>query len=182
VKEYPENEPMKPSVTYISDVGVDATQDREIRDLLTTCFTKPEDVGFKTRRYFKEPYPHRWVIRNANGGLVAHVGLHEKMVAADGWTFRIGGIAEVCVHPESRGKGYVRIMLREIDDWQAQQGFAFSMLFGDPNVYGSSGYVEVGNLVYGGEDEGWTPVTGMIKPLSLTPWPTCPVKLYGLKF
>ena len=173
---------MKPSVTYISDVGVDATQDREIRDLLTTCFTKPEDVGFKTRRYFKEPYPHRWVIRNANGGLIAHVGLHEKMVAADGWTFRIGGIAEVCVHPESRGKGYVRIMLREIDDWQAQQGFAFSMLFGDPNVYGSSGYVEVGNLVYGGEDEGWTPVTGMIKPLSLTPWPTVRVKLYGLKF
>ena len=173
---------MKPSVTYISDVGVEAAQDREIRDLLTTCFTKPEDVCFKTRRYFKEPYPHRWVIRNASGGLAAHVGLHEKMVESDGRTFRIGGIAEVCVHPEARGKGYVRAMLRKIDAWQARQGFSFSMLFGDPQVYGSSGYVEVGNLVYGGEDKGWTPATGMIKPLAQTPWPTGQVKLYGLKF
>lgn len=173
---------MEPSVTYISDVGVDAMQDREIKGLLTTCFTKPEDVVFQTRRYFKEPYPHRWVILNAKGDLAAHIGLHEKMVESGGLTYRIGGIAEVCVHPEARGKGYVRIMLREIDAWQAQQGFAFSMLFGDPNVYGSSGYVEVGNLVYGGEDEGWTPATGMIKPLALTPWPTGVVKLYGLKF
>ena len=173
---------MEPSVMYLSDVAVDASMDQEIRDLLTTCFTKPQDVVFKTRRYFKEPYPHRWVIRNERGLLVAHVGLHEKMVEAGGRTFRIGGIAEVCVHPQARGKGYVRIMLREIDAWQARQGFAFSMLFGDPKVYGSSGYVEVGNLVYGGEDEGWTPVPGMIKSLAQTPWPTGQVRLYGLKF
>ncbi len=173
---------MEPLVTYLSDVGVDASLDQEIRDLLTACFTKPQDAVFQTRRYFKEPYPHRWVIRSESGLLAAHVGLHEKMVEAGGRTFRIGGIAEVCVHPQARGKGYVRIMLREIDAWQARQGFAFSMLFGDPKVYGSSGYVEVGNLVYGGEDEGWTPVPGMIKPLTQTPWPTGQVKLYGLKF
>ncbi len=29
------------------------------------CFTKPQDVVFKDRRYFCEPYPHRWVVRDA---------------------------------------------------------------------------------------------------------------------
>lgn len=173
---------MEPKVTYLSDVDVDAALDKEIRDLLTACFTKPQDVVFKTRRYFREPYPHRWIIRDANGRMVAHVGLHEKMVVSAGRTYRIGGIAEVCVHPQVRGRGYVRHMLRLIDEWQVRQGLVFSMLFGDPKVYGSSGYREVGNLVYGGEEQSWTPVPVMVKVLSKFPWPADQVKLYGLKF
>ena len=49
----------------------------------------------KDRRYFREPYPHRWVIRNGQGVLVAHIGVHEKEVETEGTTFHIGGICEV---------------------------------------------------------------------------------------
>ncbi len=79
---------------YLSDDSVDDTVDRQIRVLLTTCFTKPQDIVFKTQRYFREPYPHRWVIRDVNKVLVAHVGVHEKQVLAGDKAFRIGGICE----------------------------------------------------------------------------------------
>ena len=73
---------MSPDITYLSDDSIDAAGDAELRELLSTCFTKPGDEVFKTRRYWREPYKHRWVMRNEAGRLVAHVGIHEKSVEA----------------------------------------------------------------------------------------------------
>lgn len=173
---------MKQEIEYLPDESVDHALDREIRDLLTTCFTKPQDVVFKTQRYFREPYPHRWTIRNENGALVAHIGVHEKNVEAGDRTFRIGGICEVCVHPDYRGRGYLKLMLKCIHTWLVEHGFVFSVLFGDNRVYGSSGYVRIDNLVHGGDEEGWNPVKAMIREMSNTPWPAGEVRLPGPKF
>lgn len=173
---------MNPEIEYLSDDDVDGALDRELRGLLTTCFTRPQDAVFRDRRYFREPYRHRWVIRNERGLIVAHVGVHEKTVEAEGQVHRIGGIAEVCVHPDCRGRGYVRMMLRLIHDWLRQRGFTFAVLFGDPRVYGSSGYVQVSNLVHGGGEEGWMPATAMIRELSGVPWSRGEVRLPGPRF
>ena len=101
---------MNPKIEYLPDNSVTDALDLELRGLLTTCFTKPQDVVFKYRRFFREPYPHRWVIRDENDAIVAHIGVHEKQVETECSTYRIGGISEVCVHPNYRGKGYVRMM------------------------------------------------------------------------
>jgi predicted N-acetyltransferase YhbS len=173
---------MRAQPQYLPDESVDDALDRELRGLLTTCFTKPQDTVFRHRRYFVEPYPHRWVIRDGRGTIVAHVGVHEKQVEAGGRTYRIGGIAEVCVHPDHRGNGYVRIMLQAVHNRLIKHGFIFALLFGDPRVYGSSGYVQVGNLYYGGGPDGWKQVRGMVRQLSTTAWPTENVHLPGGKF
>ncbi len=173
---------MKTEIEYLPDSSVDDALDEELRGLLTTCFTKPEDVVFGSQRYFREPYRHRWVVRDKHGAIVAHIGIHEKKIEAEGRTFRIGGIAEVCVHPDYRRKGYVRMMLRRIHDWLREHGFAFAVLFGAPPVYGSSGYEQVSNLVHGGGEKGWKQVMGMIKELSGTPWPRGEVRLPGPTF
>ena len=173
-------------VEYLADSSVNASMDARIRELLTTCFTKPEDVVFKDRRYFREPYPHRWVIRDTQGSIIAHVGVHEKFVEADGRTFRIGGIAEVCVHPEFRGRGLVKTMLASVHDWLIRHEFDFAVLFGDPRVYDSSGYVEVNNLIHddvtatGERRTSQSPA--MVRQLSDTPWPDGQVYLPGPKF
>ena len=86
---------MNPKIEYLPDYSVTGSMDYELRGLLTTCFTKPQDVVFRDRRYFRDPYPHRWVIRDDNNAIVAHIGVHEKQVEAEGRTCRIGGIAEV---------------------------------------------------------------------------------------
>ena len=86
---------MNPKIEYLPNDSVTDSMDYELRGLLTTCFTKPQDVVFRDRRYFREPYPHRWVIRDDNNAIVAHIGVNEKQVEAEGRTCRIGGIAEV---------------------------------------------------------------------------------------
>jgi predicted N-acetyltransferase YhbS len=171
---------------YLADADVDAAQDEKIRTLLTACFTKPQDVIFKERRYFHEPYPHRWIIKDRHGAFIAHIGVHDKCVKADGKTYRIAGIAEVCVHPDHRGHGYVRAMLLCIHDWLMRQGVDFAMLFGDRRVYSSSGYVLVDNLFHDVETvEGQIyrkQLSAMVKELSGTPWPGTEVHLPGPVF
>jgi len=176
----------KTKVEYLPDASVDASLDAELRKLLTTCFTKPEDVVFKDQRYFCEPYPHRWAIRDGRHSIIAHAGVHEKAVEADGRRLRIGGLAEVCVHPEFRGRGFVKAMVACIDDWLIAHGYDFAVLFGEPYIYRSSGYVMVSNLVHdevtpaGEKHKAQEPA--MVKELSDTPWPTSQVYLPGPKF
>jgi len=171
-----------PQIDYLPDSDIDDALDRELRGLLTTCFLKPQDYVFKERRYFREPYPHRWVIRDDDGRLVAHIGVHVKQVLAGEACYPIGGICEVCVHPDYRGRGYVRMMLDVIHQWMGEQDFVFSMLFGDPRIYGSSGYVHVDNLVHGDADAGWKPVAGLVRAVASVPWPDGEVRLPGIKF
>ena len=102
---------MNPEVVYLADGEIDDAGDAQLRRLLTSCFTKPEDAVFKNRRYWRELYDHRWIMRGERNTLAAHVGVHEKSIEAEGRAFRIGGICEVCVHPEFRGRGYVKLML-----------------------------------------------------------------------
>jgi GNAT superfamily N-acetyltransferase len=173
---------MSPAIIYLPDENVDTGMDAEIRDLLTICFTKPQDVVFRERRYFREPYRNRWIIRSGQGVLVAHAGVHEKHVQSAGVEYRIGGICEVCVHPAYRGRGYVRLMLGVIHDWLSVQAFVFAVLFGNPQVYGSSGYRPVDNLLHGDEQTGWMPVKALEHELSLTPWPAAAVYLPGPRF
>ena len=117
-------------IEYLPNDSVTDSMDYELRGLPTTCFTKPKDVVFRDRRYFREPYPHRWVICDENNAIIAHIGVHEKQVETEGLMYRIGGIAEVCVHPDYRGKGYVRMMLKCIHAWLSEHGFAFAVLWG----------------------------------------------------
>ncbi|UCC96954.1 MAG: GNAT family N-acetyltransferase [Phycisphaerales bacterium] len=173
-------------VEYLPDSSIDASLDAELRALLTTCFTKPQDVVFKDQRYFCEPYPHRWVIRDTNYSIIAHAGIHEKVVEADGRRYRIGGLAEVCVHPDYRGQGFVKAMVACIDDWLFARGYDFAVLFGESYIYQSSGYVEVSNLVYDevtpSGEKYKAPEPAMVKPLAGIPWPAGEVYLPGPKF
>ena len=173
---------MKPVVSYLPDAKVDDAQDREIRGLLTLCFTKPQDNVFETRRYFREPYPHRWVIRGPRDTLLAHVGAHEKEIVAGARRLPIGGIAEVCVHPDARGRGYVPLMLQAVHALLTDAGCAFAVLFGDPRVYGSSGYTAAANLSHGDDPAHGTPVRALVRPLADAPWPDGPVFLPGPTF
>lgn len=178
---------MPPLIEYLLDAGIEPGTDHQIRDLLKTCFTKEEDEVFRRRRYFIEPYPHRWVIRSPDGHLMAHVGVHDKPLQVGTQSLRFGGIAEVCVHPDHRGRGYVKSMLAVVHSWLEAHGFAFAILFGDPQVYESSGYRVVDNIRM--SDDPAQPVgprhtvTAMIRPLTADlDWPDETVFIPGPKF
>ncbi|MEZ5274822.1 MAG: GNAT family N-acetyltransferase [Opitutaceae bacterium] len=179
---------MPPPIRYLADANVDPVTDRQIRDLLTTCFTKAEDEVFKHRRYFIEPYPHRWIIRDPDpaGPIIAHIGVHDRTMRVGSGTRRFAGIAEVCVHPGHRSRGHVRSMLAVIHPWLAVHGFPFSILFGDPNVYRSSGYRVIDTIRMNRDpadpDSPRKTVTAMIRPLTDEPWPEESVYIPGNPF
>ncbi|MEN8254458.1 MAG: GNAT family N-acetyltransferase [Verrucomicrobiota bacterium] len=177
---------MSVQVEYLADAAVDAALDRQLRVLFTTCFTNPQDHVFRQRRYFKLPYPHRWTGRDPNGEIVAHIGAHERTMEIDGIEHRVGGVAEVCVHPNCRGRGYAWLMLSSVHEWLAENGFSFALLFGDPAVYRSSGYVPVDNLFGASADPGEGSSEHLsfahAKALTKTPWPTTDVFMEGVPF
>jgi predicted acetyltransferase len=178
------NTNLKPE--YLADINVTRAMDEELRALLTTCFTKPQDMIFRTQRYFRQPYKDRWIIKNEKGAMVAHIGVHDKKIMADGRTYRITGIAEVCVHPDFRGRGFVNMMLVDIHKWAKEQGFVFSMLFGDSKIYSSSGYLPRANVMHDADSPGGQTckkqITPLVREISGTPWPATEVYLPGPTF
>ena len=175
------------SVEYIRDSDVDTRLDEELRSLLALCFTEPADVVFRERRYFREPPQYRWYIRDDAGGIIAHVAVHEKVVEAAPDLIRIGGVGEVCVHPEFRGRGLVRELLSAAHVWLRSQHYPFTILFGDPRIYGSSGYVEVDNLFTkaasgAASPSEYAPRRAAVRQLADRAWPRGEVYLHGQIF
>jgi predicted N-acetyltransferase YhbS len=173
--------------TYIADADVDESLDRELRELLSQNFTGAEDTVFKHRRYFNEPAAHRWIVRGTDGVLAAHLAVHDKAFQLDHETLPFGGIAEVCVRPEFRGQKLVKHLLAEAHVWLTAQKVPFASLFGDPQYYGSSGYIPVTNVCHEVADEQGRiqrkPAAHfLVASLSPRPWPTGEIFLPGKPF
>ncbi len=174
------------SIEYRCDRDVDETLDQQIRSLLTRCFTGPQDAVFHHRRYFHEPCARRWFVRDGQMGIAAQVALHDKEVRAGENVHRIGGVAEVCVHPDFRGRGLVKQLLGEVHTWLKKNDVPFSVLLGDPHVYTSSGYQVVTNLFYDANQDGRKVrrvlSSAMVCTMNEASWPNGDVYLPGLPF
>ena len=174
-------------VEYVEDRKVDAALDAELRALLSSCFLGEVNEVFRHQRFFNEMPSHRWLARDEEDRLVAHIAIHDKVIGTTAGDLRVGGIAEVCVAAAQRGQGLVRRLMAAGNDWMIGQGLLFGTLLGDPRVYGSSGYRSVGNSIrYLDPKTGvWLvePMTNfLVKPLGSVPWPEGEIDLRGPKF
>ncbi|YCO01210.1 GNAT family N-acetyltransferase [Vibrio sp. VNB-15] len=166
---------------YILDDEVTPELDAKLRALLSTCFTKEQDKIFQTQRYFQEVPRHRYLIWD-DSQLAAHIAVHEKQVMIDDQSFPISGIAEVCVQPDYRGKGLVKLLLEAIHQDALERGDAFSVLFGRTQVYQSSGYHSIDNLRMEVAPSKWVSTNdAMVCSLGII-WPQQVVQLVGYPF
>ncbi len=131
-------------IKYIQDFLVDERLDKQIIELLSICFSN--EPLFQRQRFFKEKPQHRWYIDDGNR-VTAQLAVHEKIISTEKGNYRIGGIAEVAVQPDHRGKGYVKLLLHEAHQWLQKNNFPFAMLFGEKHIYSSSGYSPVLNQI-----------------------------------
>ncbi|MCB9512373.1 MAG: GNAT family N-acetyltransferase [Deferribacteres bacterium] len=168
-------------IQYIADKDVDNSLDQALRRLLTVCFTKPGDEVFQKRRYFIDPPIHRWIIADKEK-LVAHVAAHEKTIIHNAQKMTIGGVAEVCVHPEYRRQGLVRAILLRAHALFRAKKFPFAALCGDAAIYTSSGYVEVSNLHFKRGEQLSNIPGAMVCKLGDQKWPKDEVVLLGNLF
>ena len=158
-------------INYILDSDVDHQLDKSLRKLLSTCFTGANNEVFKTRRYYNDPPTHRWFLQERSDKLIAHVAAHEKIVILEREETKICAVAEVCVHPDHRGQGLVRILLKEAHKFMKANGFRFSALAGEAEIYESSGYKTINNLIYTNNGKIEPFPKGMVLELSAEKWP-----------
>lgn len=176
-------------IDYVLDAAVDDELDRQLRDLLSTCFTGSAQPVFQRQRHFRIQPRHRWLARDAGGRLVGQIAVHDLSFGTTAGDLRVAGVAEVCVHPDQRGQGLARRMLDEMHRWTAAEGFPFATLFGDPRIYGGRGYRPVENAIRHLDAETGEWVSGhaptfLVRPLTdpPRPWPSGPIDLRGPRF
>jgi hypothetical protein len=78
-------------------------------------------------------------------------------------------------------------MLRNVHGWLARRKFPFAMLFGNPRVYSSSGYVVIENTLryWDPEKKAWLEKqneSAMVKQLLDVEWPPGRIDLRGPLF
>ena len=174
-------------IVHFYDFQITPAQDESLRDLFKICF-KRELAYLEHQRFFRELPPHRWIIFGDDEEIVAHIAVYEKILGTDSGFLPVIGIAEVCVAPAHRGRGYVRALLSEIHDWARAQGFSWSMLFGARGIYASSGYAPVDNPLrsidyQSGEWQTETSTWAQVCALSETAiWPSGTIDLRGPHF
>lgn len=133
-------------IKFISEEQVSEELDKKLRDLLVLCFPQTAHI-FSKHRYYHEPAQYRWCIFAKDESLIANVALHIKKIKTEFASYDMGGIAEVCVHPDFRRQGITRMLLKQILDYLQERGFVFSMLFGNTEIYSSSGFKKVENKI-----------------------------------
>ena len=134
------------NIKFMSDNQVSEELDKQLRDLLVLCFPQTSEI-FSKQRFYQEPPQYRWCLFDQDNLLIGHIALHIKKVKTEFASYDMGGIGEVCVHPNCRKQGIARMLIKQIHDYLRELGFAFSMLFGDTKIYSSSGYKVVHNEI-----------------------------------
>ena len=137
---------MSESIVYRHDCQLTPAQDESLRALFRVCFQR-EAAYLNHQRFFRELPSHRWMIFDDNQNIIAHIAVYDKILGTDNGLLPVVGIAEVCVAPDYRGRGFVRAMLNQIHNWADAQGFSHSLLFGSHGIYGSSGYEKIDNPI-----------------------------------
>lgn len=170
------------AIRYLPDSDVDPSLDQALRNLFSTCFTGPNSHVFAKRRYFNDPPLHRWIIRDSDELLIAHTAAHEKVIIFEDREIPICGVAEVSVHPSYRRKGFVREMIKEVHQFMRSKNLKFSALSGETEIYQSSGYRKINNLVYTNNGKIEPFPKAMVFELLNEPWPKEEVYLVGKFF
>lgn len=125
---------------------------KELMDLLdiSFCFEKEEDkfINLLPKLYKEEykPWENNIVVRTEEG-LKAATGLYYGTLNVLDEKLLIGGIGNVAVHPDCRGKGYMKGIMRECIADMKRKGTDLSFLGGIRHRYQYFSY-ENGGLTY----------------------------------
>ncbi|MDE2998694.1 MAG: GNAT family N-acetyltransferase [Gemmatimonadota bacterium] len=81
----------------------------------------------------------------ADGRIVAHLRVWDRAIRVRGSVLRAGGIGSVLTHPDHRGRGYARALMRNAEAYMLEAGYDVGLLF---TIIGTPFYRALG----------WTPI------------------------
>jgi predicted N-acetyltransferase YhbS len=115
------------------------------------------------------------------------LAIHEKRVTVANAELMVGGMAEVCVRSSQRGRGHMHRLLARAHQRLVENGIEHALLFGEPKLYASSGYLPLQatvrrfDLTTNAVQDGVMAVL-LHKSLTDEPWPAGPIDLRGPLF
>jgi predicted N-acetyltransferase YhbS len=119
----------------------------EIAELMAKVFVQRSYFDFyRTRMDYQTLDPdflpeHSRIVRE-DGRIVSHVSIITKYMRIGGSVVKLGGIGDVCTHPDCRGKSYSRALMQDAVRYMGEHDYALSMLYGIKNYYHKFGYIE----------------------------------------
>ena len=123
--------------------GVQRADREPLLDLLELCFG--ERALFE--RYMDFDPSFRWsdfVVAEAAGQLVGCVQQFRKTLRLLDRVVALGGVGSVATHPDYRGRGVARKLVREREEKMRAAGIGLGLLFTDvPAVYAGLGWVSI---------------------------------------
>ncbi len=119
----------------------------EIADKMSKIFSRGSYFTFyKTRMDYQtlDPYykPEHSRIIKEKSQIVSHISIIEKYVRIGKSVVKLAGIGDVYSLPETRGKGYSRLLMEDAIEYMQENDYPLSMLYGIPNYYHKFGYIE----------------------------------------
>ena len=104
-------------------------QDREIMELQRLSFPQSEDLA--RYRWCRTPLgDDLWFGVRREGRLVASVRLLGRVIRVGGKELSVGGVGNVCSHPDVRGSGAGKAVIEAVRDYfRKKERFDFGFLF-----------------------------------------------------
>jgi len=131
-------------VQIYNEWEIDAALDRTLRKLLQTCFPSDAAVFQKTRAWNGCAPAFTILLRDDNGDIAGHVGVHDRTIRINDRPVHVAGLQNVCVVASQRGKKLIDVLLQQFAEESKRRGFDGGMLFCRPPLipmYARSGWI-----------------------------------------
>lgn len=178
-------------IKCVPEFEIDLKTSAAINKLLQVSFP---DIDYQQRDYFKQ-LQHSRLLAREDGKLLGQLGMDYRVMRLGENPFRILGIVDFCVHPDYRGKGIGKALMREFEAVATRVPGRVDFLFlvtDSPEYYKALGY-SASRLTttwlrihkhrnYGVTKEFITDASFMFKPVSDKEWNGNELDLLGFMY
>lgn len=117
----------------VDETAMTAGLDQAIRSGLCRCFAKDAAVFSQTRAWHGSA-PAFSAIIEVGQAVIAHVGVVDRVISIGGRSFRVGGVQNVFVASEYRGRGLSNVVMTAAMQQAAGRGLDMGLLFCQPKI------------------------------------------------
>jgi len=128
--------------------GSKSSELEEAAELQRLVFRPKEDAFERYLTYVRDDpsyQPDQTRVVIAEGKMVGHLRIWDRLIQVRGARIRAGGIGSVLIHPDYRGRGWAHDLMRDAESYMASAGYDVGLLF---TIIGTPFYAA----------QGWTPI------------------------
>jgi len=118
----------------LDEWAIDSTLDQFLRQSLQAAFPVDQAIFAVTRAWNCCAPSFTILFEDDTGKLIAHGGVHERVIRIQGEAVRVAGFQNVFVNEPFRGRGRVDQLLQRMLEESARRNFDVAMLFCKPQL------------------------------------------------